>query len=109
MMQTAQQSPFVPQPHTRGHYRTEQNFYRPPSNPGMRNEPPQPHHPMTGNYGYQEPKNSHSQSQLNQHAGGMGVLNYNAFSQREYDELKEQFFRAPNMARPPMDPYNRMS
>ena len=39
----------------------------------------------------------------------MGVLNYNAFSQKEYDDLKEQFFRAPNLVRPPVDPYNRMS
>jgi len=62
---------------------------------------------MGGNYGYPEPKNS--QSQMSQHPGGMGVLNYNAFSQKEYDELKDQFFRAPNMARPPMDPYNRSS
>lgn len=83
MMQTAQQSPFMGQPPVRGNYRTEQNFYRPPSSQNLRNEPPhpQPHHPMTGNYGYPEPKNS--QSQLNQYnGGGMGVLNYNAFSQK---------------------------
>jgi len=30
----------------------------------------------------------------------MGVLNYNAYSQKEYDDLKEQFFRQPNMPRP---------
>ena len=35
---------------------------------------------------------------------GMGVLNYNAFSQREYDELKEQFFRPPAILRP--EPHN---
>ena len=111
MMQTAQQSPFTGQHQYRGNYKTEQNFYRPPSGASMRNEPPplpQQHHPMTGNYGY--PENKNSQSQMNQYGGGgMGVLNYNAFSQKEYDELKEQFFRMPNMARPPMDHYNRMS
>lgn len=88
-MQTAQQSPFTGPPQYRGNYKTEQNFYRPPSGSSMRNEPQyhQPPHPMTGNYGYQEPKNS--QSQLNQYGGGgMGVLNYNAFSQKEYDDLK---------------------
>ena len=48
---------------------------------------------------------------MNQYGGGgMGVLNYNAFSQKEYDELKEQFFRVPpHMGRPPVDSYNRMS
>jgi hypothetical protein len=61
---------------------------------------------MTQNYGYQESKNS--QSQLNHPGGGMGVLNYNSFSQKEYEDLKDQFFRMPNMARPPMD-YNRMN
>ena len=81
MMQTAQQSPFMGQPQFRGNYKTEQNFYRPPSGASMRNEPPQHNHPMTGNYGYPEPKNS--QSQINQYSGGgMGVLNYNAFSQK---------------------------
>ena len=39
--------------------------------------------------------------------GGMGILNYNAFSQRQYDELKQQFFRPPNIARP-SEQYNRM-
>jgi hypothetical protein len=111
MMQTAQQSPFNPQQHVRGSYKTEQNFYK-PSGSGIRPDPhlqppPQQYHPMTGNYGYPESRNS--QSQMQQYGGGMGVLNYNAYSQKEYDDLKEQFFRPPNMARPPMEPYHRMS
>ena len=61
---------------------------------------------MTGNYGNHEQKNA--QSQVNQFGGGMGVMNYNAFNQKEYEDLKEQFFKAPNLNRPPMDQYGRM-
>lgn len=35
----------------------------------------------------------------------MGVLNYNAYSQKEYDELKQEFFRAPPSR---SDPYARV-
>lgn len=90
-----QPSPFAHQQPVRGNYsRTEQNFYRgqqTPQVPNPRNE-----------------QGIHSQSHIQQqYGGGMGILNYNAFSQREYDELKEQFFRPP-MPRP-LEPYNRMS
>jgi hypothetical protein len=86
------QTPFIQQQPVRGNYsRTEQNFYR--GQPGS-NIRPEPSYPQ-------------GQSQMQQYAGGMGVLNYNAFSQKEYDELKEQFFRPP-MSRP-LEPYNRMS
>lgn len=37
--------------------------------------------------------------------GGMGVLNYNAYSQKEYDDLKQEFFRAPP---PRPDPYAKL-
>jgi hypothetical protein len=39
----------------------------------------------------------------------MGVLNYNAYSQKEYDELREQFFRPPAVSRQDYgrgDPFN---
>ena len=78
MMHQTQQSPFAGQP-SRGNYKTEQNFYKQSSSASLRGEPQynqpqygQPqyqqqqnyqnqHHPMTGNYGYGEPKNSQSQ------------------------------------------------
>ena len=83
MMQTVQQSPFGQQQPVRGSYKTEQNFYRQGQGSGGRQEQQQyPPHPMAGNYG-QEHRNS--QSQLNQFGGGMGVMNYNAFNQKEYD------------------------
>ena len=120
MMQTAQQSPFNPQqsPYSgqqsvRGNYRTEQNFYKQPSGgfrPEQPQQPPQQHQQMPRNYGY-PPESRNSHSQMSQYNGGMGAQNYNAYNQKEYEDLKEQFFRQPaNMGHPaPMDHYSRMS
>lgn len=116
-MQTAQnitqpQSPFQGQQPVRGSYKTEQNFYKPPTSATnlQRPEPQHQPHPMIGNYGNYDPRSDprSQQQQIHQYGGAMGMVNYNAFSQKEYDDLKEQFFRPPNMQRP-LDHYNRMS
>ena len=62
--------------------RSEQQFYRPPTATAQ-------HLQQIPVHRYEQPNHT-----------GMGVLNYNAFSQQEYDELKEHFFRPPNASRP---------
>ena len=56
----------------------------------MKNDPYAPQ--MNNSFGYGTPNN---QTNYPYNNGGMGVLNYNAYSQKEYDELKQEFFRPP--------------
>lgn len=109
---TAQNSPFSqPQPQVRGGYsRTDQNFYK---NQGGKGEG---YAQLNNSFGYGAPNSQPYQQNYGTPTaygvqqgyggnGGMGVLNYNAYSQKEYDELKQEFFRAPPI-RP--DPYARV-
>lgn len=82
LAQTGQQfgpTPFAQQLPVRGNYRTEQHFYKgqPVLNP--RTEQPAPN-PRT-----EQPSYFPAQNQANQYSGGMAALNYNAYSQREYE------------------------
>lgn len=103
---TVQQSPFSqPQQPVRGNYsRTEQNFYK--NQPGKNDNYAQLNNSF--GYGTPNPQNypvSQGYGGGQSGYGGMGVLNYNAYSQKEYDDLKQEFFRAPP-SRP--DHYSRL-
>lgn len=104
---SAQQIPFSqPHPQVRGSYsRTEQNFYKNTNTAGKGDQYSQLNNSFghnlnaqgnyAGNQGHYSQQGYGNQMAQNYGSGGMGVLNYNAYSQKEYDDLKQEFFRAP--------------
>jgi hypothetical protein len=85
-------SQFQPQVRA-GYSRTEQNFYKNPTNSGIKGDS---HTQLNNSFGYGPTNNqgNYGNSQLNHtnsqgsynnnqpNSGGMGVLNYNAYSQK---------------------------